>query len=421
MSVAPHPRFSGWRVCGFSALTQALAIGFTLGAVGLFFGPLADEFGMTATHFGLGVSGFSLVMNLSMPVIGRFLDGGSIRGVMALGALVLALNLLGIAFATALWQVGLLFSVGCAVGMAMLGPMASSTAMANWFDRLRGRALGLANAGAPAGPLVIVPIAGLVVVELGWRSTVIGFAAAALLVAAPVAWLGMIDRPGDVGQHPDGDADHAAVTPGAPAEEGADWDVASILGSRDFWLMALAAAPFGAQGIVLAANSIPYLAHHGASPEAAAVAPVPLSIGAVLGPLLFGALADKIHPRKLFIGLCALICLVFGGLMTGPGYAISLVLLAFCGLVGGSMMPVYGALIGRLFGVNAFGQVMGLGALVGLPVITIAPVAFGAAFDRSGDFAVGLGGLIASLIASIALFALVSSGEARRSAQRAPA
>ena len=151
---------------------------------------------------------------------------------------------------------------------------------------------------------------------------------------------------------------------------------------------------------------------------------LPLIFGttkATVFALLFGALADKIHPRKLFIGLCALICLVFAALMTGPSYAISLVLFVFCGLVGGSMMPVYGALIGRLFGVNAFGQVMGLGALVGLPVITIAPVAFGAAFDRSGGFALGLGGLVASLLASIVLFTMVSSGEARRASQPTPA
>ena len=68
-------------------------------------------------------------------------DRGSIRRVMMLGALVLAVSMALLARATALWQVGLLFSAGSAIGMAMLGPMASSTAMANWFSRLRGRAL----------------------------------------------------------------------------------------------------------------------------------------------------------------------------------------------------------------------------------------------------------------------------------------
>ena len=77
-------------------------------------------------------------------------------------------------------------------------------------------------------------------------------------------------------------------------------------------------------------------------------------------------------------------------------------------------MPVYGALIGRLFGVEAFGQVMGLGALVGLPVITVAPVLFGLAFDQTGSYAVSLGGLVGGLGVSIVLFALLPVGRAQK-------
>jgi len=413
---APHPHFSGWRVCSFAVLTQALAIGFTLGAVGLFAAPLAADFGMTATQFGFGVSGFSLVMNLSMPVIGNALDRGSIRRVMAIGAIVLSGSLALLSFASALWQIGVLFCVGCSVGMAMLGPMASSTAMANWFDRLRGRALGIANAGGPLGPFLIVPIAGIALAEYGWRPTVLGFAAAAFLIGVPASLFGMIDRPDEVDQFPDGEESDAPDLGGdeAAAETADGWDTRSVLRSRDFWLMAIAVGPFGAQGIVFGANAIPFLTHHGASAQAAAFAPVPMSVGAIVGPLLFGSLADRIHPRLLFMGLSAVICVCFAILSTGPAYYPSLALFVVCGLIGGSMMPVYGALIGRLFGVEAFGQVMGLGALVGLPVITATPILFGAAFDATGDYATGLLGLVAALAFAIVLFGLLSSGPARR-------
>ena len=69
--------FLGWRICAAAVLTQAVAIGFTLGSVGVFAAPLAEELGATATQFNLAVSLFSLVMNLSMPIIGGFLDRGS--------------------------------------------------------------------------------------------------------------------------------------------------------------------------------------------------------------------------------------------------------------------------------------------------------------------------------------------------------
>lgn len=415
----PHPEFSGWRVCAFAALTQAVAIGFTLGAVGLFAVPMAEDLGATATQFNLAVSIFSLVMNLSMPAIGRFLDRGSIRAVMTTGAAVLSASLLLMSRATQLWQVGLLFGVGCSIGMTMLGPIASSTAMASWFDRFRGRALGIANAGAPAGPVVIVPIAAYAIASVGWRSTLLGFAVLSLIVALPAIRFGLIDHPSAVGQFPDGDEPPERTAEGGPdvsAAGAAMWDARGIVRCRDFWLLALAVAPFGAQGIVLGANAIPFLLHQGATVQAASFAPIPMSIGAITGPLVLGSLADRIHPRLLFMALCVTICLAFAGLMSGPGYAASLALFAVCGVVGGSMMPIYGALVGRLFGVSAFGQVMGLAALVGVPVIFLAPVLFGYAFDYSGSYALGLAGLIASLLVSTGLFSFLGSGEARRSA-----
>ncbi|MEZ4334068.1 MAG: MFS transporter [Myxococcota bacterium] len=423
MSPAPHPAFFGWRVCAAAVLTQAVAIGFTLGSVGVFAAPLARDLGATATQFNLGVSVFSLVMNLSMPLIGRQLDRGRIRGVMTGGAILLALSLGAMSQARSLWQVGFCFGVGCAVGMAMLGPMSSSTAMANWFDRLRGRALGIANMGAPAGPVVIAPAAAFVIGEYGWRPTVLGFAALTLAIGVPSVRLGMLDRPGDVGQFPDGEAPggeaprgDAPASPVPLAAPAPAWRGEQLARSPAFWFLALGVAAIAATGIVMSANSMPYMQKLGASAEAASLVVIVQSIGAVTGPLVFGALADRIHPRLLFMGLVATLCLALAGLVVEPGYGVALALFTVVGVVGGSMMAVYGALIGRLFGVAAFGQVMGLAALVGVPALFVMPIAFGAAFDATGDYARGLGLLIGMLAIACLLFFLLPRGAARRPA-----
>ncbi len=417
MPRAPHPAFSGWRVCAASVLTQSVAIGFTLGSVGVFAAPLAAELGATATQFNIGVSLFSLMMNLSMPFIGAQLGLGRIRGVMTAGALVLALSLAAMSQARELWQVGLGFGVGSAIGMAMLGPMSSSTAMANWFERLRGRALGIANMGGPAGPIVIAPAAAWAIGQIGWRGTLLGFAALTLAIGVPCVWLGMIDRPSDVGQFPDGELPAASGSGGGEAlGHTLEWSASLLARCRDFWFAALAAGPFAAVGIVMATNAIPYMTELGAAPEAAALVVIPQSIGAVLGPVVFGALADRIHPRLLFVGLIGLLCTGLVGLVFQPSYAVALVLFSMIGIVGGSMMAVYGALVARLFGAAAFGQVLGLGALVGLPAIVLTPLAFGAAFDATGSYALGLLVMVGTLAAAALLFALLPSGPARRPA-----
>lgn len=445
MARAPHPAFSGWRICAAAVATQAVAIGFTLGSVGVFAAPLSEELGATATEFNAGVALFSLMMNFSMPFIGSQLSRGRIRGVMMAGACLLALSLAGMAQARSLWQLGLGFGVGSAIGMAMLGPMSSSTAMANWFERLRGRALGIANMGGPVGPILVVPAAAWAIGQIGWRGTLLVFAALTLVIGLPCVWFGILDKPGDVGQFPDGErpaergapSSLAAVAAGASGTEapGAapslasapsdstgnapafEWGASTLVRSREFWFAALAVGPFSASGIVMVTNSIPFMMTDlGTSAEAAAFAMIPQSIGSVLGPAVFGSLADRIHPRILFVALIAMICASLIGLVLHPSYAVALGLFSVIGLVGGAMMPVYGALVARLFGTMAFGQVLGLGALVGLPAITLLPIAFGATFDATGNYSLGLLVVAGALAVAAVLFALLPSGEARRPA-----
>ena len=78
------------------------------------------------------------------------------------------------------------------------------------------------------------------------------------------------------------------------------------------------------------------------------------------------------------------------------------------------MMPVYGALIARLFGPEAFGQVIGLGALVGLPMLFLGPLGFGYAFDASASYSLGLVGLIGALVVGAVLLLMLSGDTARR-------
>ena len=81
-------------------------------------------------------------------------------------------------------------------------------------------------------------------------------------------------------------------------------------------------------------------------------------------------------------------------------------------------MPVYGAALGRLFGVGSFGLVMGLGALVAVPVGAGAPIAFGYAFDATGSYSAGFIGLMIAMAIAAAFFSAVPIGEAARPVPR---
>ena len=77
------------------------------------------------------------------------------------------------------------------------------------------------------------------------------------------------------------------------------------------------------------------------------------------------------------------------------------------GFGGGALMPVYAAFIGRLFGAQSFGTVMGLGGLVMLPFGAAAPILAGVLRDASGDYTLALGLFVAAFLAGAALILAV--------------
>ena len=80
--------FLGRRMVGLAALANFLASGVTFGAFGNFVGPIAETFGVPRSRIGLGAAFIILAMGLTAPFVGRWLDSGRARTMMAAGALV---------------------------------------------------------------------------------------------------------------------------------------------------------------------------------------------------------------------------------------------------------------------------------------------------------------------------------------------
>src|SRR5207244_617092 len=80
-----------------------------------------------------------------------------------------------------------------------LGPLPNNTAVARWFVRRRGQALGVATAGISAGGIVFAPLAQHLIARLGWRAAfaVLGLVAAAIVL--PPVLLFMRRDPADLG------------------------------------------------------------------------------------------------------------------------------------------------------------------------------------------------------------------------------
>jgi MFS family permease len=231
-------------------------------------------------------------------------------------------------------------------------------------------------------------------------------ALAIALLAIPIVWFVIVDRPEDRGLAPDGDdaAPQPATETATPA---AQWTFGALLRQRNFWLIAMSAGLcFAAVGSVIV-NLHPYATDLGIDARRASLLLSCLSAAAIAGKLIFGALADRFDTRLGMWIAIALLAAYIGVLLTHPGYGVLVVASIGGGLALGGFLPVWGALIGVCYGRAAFGQVMGLMAPVMGPLNWSVYPFTGWIRDTTGSYDLALiTFLLAIALAAVLLFFL---------------
>ena len=382
-----HPKpFRGWRIVGVGFATQALCIGTSIASFPIFLVPITEAFDATKAQVSLGPSFFIVFMTLSGLVVGPLLDRRSIRTIMCAGTVITAACLAAMSFATALWQLGLLFGLGMAVGVTSMGPLASSTLAARWFRRSVGRAQGFTNMGGPAGASLFAIASGLAVQRFGWRTTLIVYGALTLLLL-PAIWGVVRNTPQEVGQWPDGDPDPPEE---AAADSDETWTAAGLLREPRFWLLVV---PVG----ILMGISMGWVTHIVSlgmdlgieSVRGSAILGAGGAVG-IAGTLSFGFLADRVSRRMLLWLIMGAHVAAFAALSGNESAAVFTAIVVSLGFAGGGIMPVYMALISQIFGQASFGLVLGIAGMVMLPVGFAAPPVAGALRDAHGHYDVAL-------------------------------
>ncbi len=386
--------FFGWFVVAgaFSVLATAYGLQFSYG---VFLPAISEDLGWDRSTLSAPFALFVVVYTSFSMVTGRLTDRFGPRGVISLGAIGLALGYGLLGTVSHPWEIYLYLSAIAAVGASVAFVPCNATVI-RWFTRRRGLAIGLASCGISAAAALGPPIAGWLILEIGWRHALYVMAlcgGVAVLLAAQ----GMVRDPESRGLRPDGD-DAEAVTP-TPAVDG--WTLREAQRSRAFWLLlaSLIATwlvvflPFvhlGAYGLDLGLSAM----------EAAALISA-IGFGGLAGRVVAGGLTDR-----------------FGRI---PGLALALVLqaLAFLGFAGSQAYPwllgwafAYGigysgisvlfpALLGDFFGRAHAGAIAGFVFAIGGVAAAAGPYTAGVVFDRTGDYTVTF--VVSSVLNSAAL------------------
>lgn len=309
-----HGRFFyGWWIVIVAFFSDLVGTGATAYTFGVFYQPLGLEFGWSRSMIAGVATVRSVVMGFAGPIIGPLVDRYGARVLMITGGLLGAFSLMAMAFITNAIHFYILYGIVGALALTATGPLVTQTTVAKWFIRKRGRATAITAMGVSGAGIIMVPLTTYIIGSSGWRTAWVVLGLIALVVMVPLAGFLMRRRPEDMGLRPDGDSPPPPATTGsistkAPQPE-ATWTLRAAVRTPALWLIILS---FNLASMSIAAillHQINFMLDKGFSAATAATVVSFYSFCAIIGKLIWGFVAERVHVRYLdfmcFSGIAA--------------------------------------------------------------------------------------------------------------------
>ena len=384
--------FVGWRILLLTIVTSALTgPGQTVG-VSVFVDPMIDSLGLTRPELSTAYLVGTLAGALLLVPVGRSIDRFGPRQAMTLIGLAFGLGLLVMSGVQGFVTLVVGFTLIRWLGQGSL-QLVSTLALTPWFERRRGSVFGVMTTST-AVLMAFVPILlGAAINLFDWRLAWVLAAIVIWLVVVPIARFGIVDRPSDVGQYPDGDPAPHPDDP--PRPSAASLTRSEALRERRFWVLSFV---IGATSMLVTAlnfHQISLLGEQGLTVTEAAAMFLPQVVGALTAGLIMGALADRVPPRFLLSATMVLLALsLLLAARLSPGLVIPLYAIVV-GAAAGSGRPLVATFLPRWYGLAHIGSIQGVSILVAVASSSIGPVALSLPSASLGGFSAAASLLVA--------------------------
>ncbi len=390
------PFFYGWIIIAVAFITMGVGVNVRT-SFSLLYPPILDEFGWnradTAAIFSIGF----IVSTMATPFVGLLMGRFGPRIAIPIGAVLVAVGMGLATLATALWQFYLTLGVLVIGGSIFISYIGHSMFLANWFQRKRGLAVGIAFSGVGFGGILMFLGIQHIITSVGWRVSCWAMAALLVAVVVPLNFFLQRQRPQELGLEPDGDgADDADSARLAQIDTVVDrewaeteWTPRRAMKTARFWWLALTLGTGLFAWYAVQVHQSQYLEQLGFSKDEVALALGVVVLSGVIGQIGLGHLSDRIGREwawtlsLLGYVLCYVLLLT---MKSQPSAVLMYAMAAAQGVLGYGLAALYGAMPADLFQGPRFAAILGIVSIAANLGAGLGPWAAGSVYDHTGSY-----------------------------------
>ncbi len=291
-------------ILGFSRWWQIVAAAGMMAAVSPYQyvwssieGPLAESLDIALPALGAVFSFYVVFQSLSQMPAGWWRDRRGPRRLTYLAAVLAGGGYIGLAYATTVWQLYVLYSLG-AIGVGIIYTVAVNTAV-KWFPDRTGLTTGVGTMAFAGGSALVVPyvranatVAGYadVLRNVGLAILIVLLVGAVILRDPPDDWLGL-----------DGENSDTDESDLAASLRGTAYTTREMLRTWQFWLLYAMFVATAAADLIVIANVVRFAEHLGLTAVVATAAATLLPIAAGLSRIVLGEVSDRFDRKRVMV------------------------------------------------------------------------------------------------------------------------
>lgn len=394
--------FYGWWIVAVTFIANFMSNGMGFYGWNAFMQPLCAEHNWSRTAVNVAPS-LGIIGLLSQPIFGRLVNRFGPKPLMLICACVSCLSFALMGRADSLWFFYLAATMLYISNVGING-LVPNTAVSNWFEKYRGKALGISTSGISLSGALIPPFALFLLTRVSLANAYTIIALLSLVMIVSTTALFMKNKPEQYGMHPDGIAPEPHPTEAGKfinASRSRPIAGLSFIRTQAFWNIGLA---YGLMlpGVVGVMSQLkPRFNDIGFSSE---MAMFMMAITALIGSggkILWGWLCDRFDARKVVAA--SILCQVAGLMVLTSGKSATMlsVFIVLFGLGMGGVMSTVAIVTAEFFGRENFAKVYGYIALF-LVIQSVGYIMMGRSFDLSGSYNYAyLGFIIMYLVALV--------------------